>query len=116
MKYNLDGKTFRSVGNTQNGEVDGDTLFHYDQDGDIVTATYGGGTIIAGQLLARVLENGQLDMRYHHINEKGDFMIGKCLSTPVMLSDGRLKFKEEWQWLCGDGSSGYSEVVEVPAG
>ena len=40
-------------------------------------------------------------------------MLGKCLSTPELLSDGRLKFKEAWQWLSGDMSSGYSEIVEV---
>ena len=116
MNYDLDGKIFRSISNTGNGEVSGDTVFRYRQDGDIVTATYSGGVIVAGHLLARVLDNGQLDMRYHHVNDKGDFMIGRCISTPEVLGDGRMKFKEEWQWLCGDMSSGRSEIVEVREG
>lgn len=113
MRYNLDGKTFRSVSNTSNGEVGSDTTFHYRQRDDVVTATYSGGRIVVGHLVAKRLPNGQLDMRYHHLNDKGDFMIGKSLSTPERVSDGRLKFKESWQWLTGDGSSGHSEIEEV---
>lgn len=113
MKYNLDGKIFVSASNTENGEVGADTLFYYRQKGNIVSAEYRGGTIVRGQLLAQVLDNGQLDMRYHHLNNKGEFMLGKCLSTPVILPDGRLRFKESWQWLSGDRSSGYSEIEEI---
>jgi hypothetical protein len=112
MDYNLDGKVFRSVSNTANGEVGGDTVFHYRQSGDIVTATYCGGEIVSGHLLAKVLANGQLDMRYHHLNRRGEFMLGKCLSTPRRLADGRLAFNEQWQWLTGDASSGSSEIEE----
>jgi hypothetical protein len=113
MKYNLDGKTFRSIANTENGEVGSDTLFYYHQHGEIVTAEYRGGSIVTGHLIAKILFNGQLDIRYHHLNEKGEFMLGKCISTPELLPDGRLKFRESWQWLCGDFSLGYSEIEEV---
>ena len=113
MKYNLDGKVFRAVSNTDNGDVDAETRFHYRQRDDIVTADYTGGGIVSGHLIARVLADGRLDMRYHHLNDRGEFMLGKCTSTPVSLPDGRLRFKEEWQWLSGDLSSGYSEIEEV---
>ena len=111
--YHLDGKRFRSIVNSENGEVGGDTIFVYAQSGDIVTATYGGGAILHGQLLARVLPDGRLDMRYHHLNSGGEFMLGRCLSTPEPLPDGRLRFHEEWQWLSGDGSSGRSVIEEI---
>ena len=113
MKYNLEGKIFRSVTNTENGEIGTASLFYYHQDGELVWAEYRGGSIVSGHLLAKVLKNGQLDMRYHHLNNKGEFMLGKCLSTPEVLPDGRLKFKESWQWLSGDMSAGYSEIEEV---
>lgn len=111
--YNLDGKTFRSVSNSPNGEVGASTEFHYRQNGNIVTATYRGGDIVEGHLIARVLASGQLDMRYHHVNTKGELMLGTCVSTPKRLPDGRLRFLEEWQWLSGDRSSGTSEIEEV---
>ena len=89
---------------------------HYRQQGDIVTAVYEGGGIRLGQLLARVLPGGQLDMRYHHLNAAGQLMLGQCLSTPECLPDGRLRFKESWQWLSGDRSAGTSEIEEVGPG
>lgn len=113
MNYNLEGKIFKSISNTENGEVDGDTIFHYHQNESIVWADYSGGLVAKGHLIANILEDGKLDMRYHHVNIDGDIMIGKCLSTPSITNDGLLKFAEEWQWLSGDKSSGYSETIEV---
>jgi hypothetical protein len=113
MEYNLEGKVFRSVSNTDNGEVGAETRFHYRQAGDIVTADYSGGGILVGHLIARVLAGGRLDMRCHHLNDTGDFMLGTCLSTPERLPDGRLRFKERWRWLSGDMSAGSSEIEEV---
>ncbi len=112
MQYNLEGKIFRSVSNSDNGEVGADTVFHYHQSGNIVSAEYSGGDVVTGHLIANVLPGGQLDMRYHHINRDGEIMIGKCLSTPEITAAGKLMFKERWQWLCGDRSSGYSEIIE----
>lgn len=112
MKYDLEGKVFRSVRNTANGEVGADTVFHYHQSGTVVSAEYTGGAIVVGHLVAKVLPNGQLDMHYHHVNRDGEIMVGKCLSTPALTADGKLMFREEWQWLSGDLSSGYSEIVE----
>jgi hypothetical protein len=69
--------------------------------------------VVGGAMIATVLADGRLDMRYHHLNDKGDFMLSTCLSTPERLPDGRLRFKEQWQWLSGDMSSGSSEIEEV---
>jgi hypothetical protein len=113
MEYTLEGKIFRSISNTTNGEVGAETTFRYRQSGEVVTATYDGGGIVSGHLIAKVLANGQLDMRYHHLNARGELMLGRCLSTPRRLADGRLAFGEEWQWLSGDLSSGHSEIEEV---
>ena len=113
MDYNLEGKIFASVSNTDNGEVSEDTLFYYHQEGSIVWAEYEGGPIKKGHLIANVIKGAKLEMRYHHINNGGEIMIGKCISTPRLLDDDRIKFQEEWQWLSGDKSSGYSEIIEI---
>ena len=112
----LDGKVFRSVSNTANGEVDGETVFHYSQSGDIVTALYSGGPVVQGQLLATMGDNGELDMRYHHLNREGQFKIGMCRSVPTRLPDGRIRFDEVWQWLSGDQTSGRSAIEEQITG
>lgn len=113
MKYNLEGRIFQSISNTDNGEVSSDTLFHYHQEGVIISADYEGGAIVKGHLIGKMLETGRLDFRYHHINADGQLMAGMCLADPVLLPDGRLRLNEQWQWLSGDKSSGSSVVEEI---
>lgn len=113
MKYNYDKKTFRSVNNTSNGEVDSSTLFYYTQHENIVTATYTGKNIICGQLLAKVNVDGSLSMRYHHLNHAGEFKNGHCLSTPEIMQNGKIRLHEKWQWDCDDYSEGESIIEEI---
>jgi hypothetical protein len=110
---NFHKKVFRSVSNTANGEVGEETMFHYSQAGDVVWAEYAGGAIIKGFLIAKILENNALNMRYEHINKAGALMTGKCYSTPEVLPDGRIRLHEKWQWTSGDISSGESIVEEI---
>jgi hypothetical protein len=108
-----DGRMFRSVANSANGEVDAQTVFRYYQQGNIVWATYQGGSIQWGTLIAKVDDAGCLEMRYQHINTLGELMTGQCASTPEILADGRIRLHEKWQWTSGDHSSGESIVEEI---
>lgn len=112
-RLNYHNKRFRSVSNSEGGDVGGDTIFHYQQEGDIVSATYEGGDVRLGTLIAKVDDEGKLDMRYQHINKEGELMTGKCISIPEILSDGRIGLKEKWQWTCGDFSEGESVLEEI---
>ena len=58
-----DERVFRSVANSDGGDVDGETTFHYHQRDDIVWATYAGGSVAFGTLVAKVDSSGILDMR-----------------------------------------------------
>lgn len=111
MNYNH--KTFRPVANSENGEVSSETVFHYSQTGNIVTAEYAGGNIVQGHLIALVDETGRLDMRYHQVNKQGELQTGFCRSVPEILPDGRIRLQETWQWTSGDCSSGSSVVEEI---
>jgi len=106
-------KVFRSVSNSETGEVDAETRFHYHQDGEIVWATYAGGKVRFGTLIAKLEAGDVLDMRYQHVNADGQFMAGECRSVPSVLPDGRLRLDETWRWTTGDRSSGRSVVEEV---
>lgn len=111
---NYDGRVFVSVANSGSGEVGSGTRFHYHQVGDdLVWATYSGGAIRFGTLVATVQADGILDMRYQHVNEDGELMTGVCRSVPEVLADGRLRLHEEWRWTSGDGSSGSSVIEEI---
>ncbi len=113
MRIHYDNRAFRSISNTETGEVGRDTIFKYHQDGDVVWAEYSGGEIVRGSLIAKVRPDGSLDMRYQHINRSGELMTGTCTSIPELLPDGRIRLHETWQWTCGDHSSGESAVEEM---
>jgi hypothetical protein len=108
-----EGRRFRSVENSSTGEVGPETVFAYRQDGDVVSATYEGGGVRSGVLIATADGGGNLDARYAHVNASGGLMTGECRTTPEVLPDGRLRLHEEWRWTSGDGSSGRSVVEEI---
>ncbi len=108
-----DGRRFRSVENSPGGEVGPETVFFYRQEGDLVWATYEGGAVRLGVLVATADAEGRLDARYAHVNGAGELMTGECRTTPERLPDGRLRLHEEWRWTSGDRSSGTSVVEEI---
>ncbi len=113
MLINYNGRKFVSVQNTKNGEVSLETIFEYQQEGNILSATYSGGDIIKGTLIGIVRENGCLQFRYNHINSRNEIRGGQCVSTPEPLPDGRIRLHERWKWTDSDQSEGESIIEEV---
>ena len=107
-----EGKFFVPVTNTENGEVDHQTLFAYHQNGNILWAEYEGGEIKKGTMVGFVGLRGELDFYYQHINRGDDIKIGKCHSVPRLLDNGKIELSEQWHWLNGDQSKGTSTVRE----
>lgn len=113
---NYDNKVFESIENSENGEVDNETIFYYRHKKDIFMGEYYGGTIRKGFLLGFVKQNGELEMNYEHINQNNEIRTGKCRSTPEILNDGRIELLEDWKWTNGNGSKGKSKVIEIKKG
>jgi hypothetical protein len=63
-----DGRVFRSIANSDGGDVGEQTTFPYHQHGHVVWATYAGGSVVVGTLLAKADAVGNLDMRYQHVS------------------------------------------------
>jgi hypothetical protein len=61
---NYHNKIFRPSQNSENGETSEETMFHYKQEGNILTSEYSGGKIAKGHLAGLVDDNGNIDMRY----------------------------------------------------
>ncbi|SIO06858.1 n-acetylglutamate synthase [Algoriphagus halophilus] len=110
---NYDGKSFRPISNTENGETSEETIFHYKQEGKILSCDYSGGKIIKGHLIGIVNDAGEIDMRYHQINSQGELMTGVCTSVPELLENGKIRLHETWQWTSGDRSKGNSILEEI---
>ncbi len=110
---NYDGRIFRLISNSTNGDVGSDTLFFYHEKDDLVWAEYFGGAIVRGMLLAKKAADGSLAMRYQHVGSSGALMTGLCNSAVTVLPDGRYRLEEAWRWTSGDCSVGESVLEEV---
>ena len=111
MNYN--NKKFKAVQNSTSGEVSDEMIFHYKQEGDVLTCQYAGKYIIYGHLLGLVDDVGRITMSYHQVNTKGELRSGTCISSPEIMPNGKIRLKESWQWTTGDGSKGHSILEEV---
>lgn len=109
---NYNGKIFKPISNTENGETSSDTIFHYTQKGNIIISEYSGGKIQYGHLIGLVDGKGNIDMCYHQVNDKGEIMTGICKSTPEILKNGKIRLHETWEWTSGDKSKGKSIIEE----
>ena len=112
---NYNGRSFVSIENTANGEVSSKTIFEYKQEGQIISATYSGGEIVKGTLVGLIREDGCLEFRYNHVNNKNEIRGGQCISTPDILPDGRIRLYEKWQWLDSHAiaTEGHSTIEEI---
>jgi len=111
MNYN--NKIFKAVQNSENGETSAETIFKYQQEGEILTSEYSGGQIKKGHLIGLVDQLGNIEMRYHQINTKGELMTGICFSKPEIMQNGKVRLHETWEWTSGDKSKGNSILEEV---
>lgn len=110
---NYDGRKFIPKMNSENGEVNEQTVFTYHQEGNLLWAEYSGGDIRKGSLVGTVLQNGELDFVYQHMNGDMRLKTGKCHSVPAISEDGKIQLSEKWEWTSGDFSKGESVLVEM---
>ena len=109
--YNFNDKTFVLVTNSASGKVSTETIFKYQQVGNLVTADYAGGTINYGKILA-ILQGDVLEMLYHCLTTDDQLKAGKAIAK-ITLDDGRMKLSLNWEWLVSGSDKGRSEYLEV---
>ena len=107
------GRLFRPIESSDSSQTNTDTIFKYEQNDDLVTATYSGGNIQFGQIIGKVDANGILDMRYQHVDRNGELMTGYCKTTPEILPNGKIRLHEKWRWTCGHRAKGKSVLEEI---
>jgi len=111
--WSYNGKEFRSVSNSQSGEVSDETTFYYQQKGAVISARYQGGAIREGNILGKVEADGTIQMSYQHWNKDNEFRAGICTSTPEKLPNGKIRLHESWEWTNGIHGSGESIIEEI---
>lgn len=99
-------RLFRAVETQGDGDVGGDTLFRYEQRGDMLMGTYSGGEVEWGTLVGTVRSDGSLTFLYQHRTKAGKLRSGRCESKPEILKSGRIRLHERWQWHGRGGTPG----------
>ncbi len=108
----LDGRTLAAVEN-DGGEVGAETRLHFSQDGDRLSATYAGGSVLEGHLVG-TFDGRRWDVRYVQMNEDGGTATGHSVGVAERLDDGRVRVEDEWEWESrpGGGETVLEEVRE----
>ena len=50
-------------------------------------------------------------MSYHQINSEGIINTGRCFSKPEIITNGKIKIHERWEWA--NGEQGKSILIEI---
>lgn len=109
---NYHNRRFALIGHKDEARL-GQTIFYYNQEGDLVWGTLGGGTVRYGQFLATVDAAGVLDLRYQYLDVYGELRTGISHSTPELMDDGRIRIREVYEFTSGDRYKGVSVVEEI---
>ena len=111
--FDYNDRIFIGIQNYDDGDMTTETVFKYHQKGHTVWGTFEGGNVVYGSMVARMLDDGRLDMVWQYLNKSGTLHTGTCMSTPEVLPDGRYRLHEEWTETSGEGRKGTSVVEEV---
>ncbi|MEW1656737.1 hypothetical protein [Streptomyces sp. NPDC093707] len=107
---NYNGKKFR---NTEAGPDGTAPVATYHQDGDLVWAEASGGDVRRCMLVGVCDPDGTIRMGYTMQLASGETAIGRCVSTPRTLDDGRILLHEEWERYQPRPASGVSAIEET---
>lgn len=108
-----EGRVFHAPDDSPNPDDD-HMIGYYHQRGDLVWAEFGGGYVVQGRLVGTRRPDGSIDFGYCQVLKGGEIVSGRCVSTPEVLDDGRIRLVEEWRR--DTGASGVSYIEEIPIG
>ena len=100
MTPSLEGRRF--------AEADRVLAFREDREGT-VTATYSGGSVVAGTLAGR-RDGRDLEFGWTQIERNGVVTSGRCTARLDLLDDGRLRVNESWTTGTSTGTSVLEEL------
>ena len=109
----LNGRKFKAIQNSNSGEVNESTIFHYQTNPSLVEATYSGGRILKGHLIGEYTAVDEIYFVYHHLNLEGELCAGKCTSKIISLDSGKLQLEESWEWTLGRKGKGTSILKKL---
>jgi hypothetical protein len=111
-EINFNNKKFALIQNSDNGEVNNDTIFEYKQVDNLVTADYFGGNIKYGKIIA-LLNGDRLNMLYQCMTTDNQLKAGKAVAQITLTDKNKIKLSLNWEWLTNGSDKGKSEYLEI---
>lgn len=111
-EINFNNKRFELIQNSENGQVDTDTIFDYKQDGNLVTADYYGGSVKYGKIIAE-LNGEKLNMLYQCFTTDNQLKAGRAIAQITTTLEDKIKLSLDWEWLTNSNEKGKSEYIEI---
>jgi hypothetical protein len=115
MTIHYDGRVFRSTAPETAGPDATGPTGHYRQQDNLVWAEFAGGRVVRGSLVGTCRPDGRIELAYCQVLVGGETVSGRCTSTPEVLSDGRIRLREDWQRYGPAAGTGVSYIEEVAA-
>ena len=109
---NLNNKKLVAIEN-DSGLSSGETVFHYFQNGTIITGKYQGGAISEGTLIGKLTMEAKIELLYQCLTTEGELKAGQSEGTITKLTNGKLKLNFDWSWLNGNKTGGKSAYIEI---
>lgn len=101
--WNLNGKIFKVISNDgPEIEVNTNTIFSFEQKGNLVVGQYSGGLIKEGELIGYINHNN-FYFSYQQTNLHGEQNSGRGCDIIELTNDGRLRLTDHWQWETKNG-------------
>lgn len=109
---NLDNRKFIPIENKK-GLSSTETIFHYFQNGTVITGQYKGGAIQEGFIVGKQIENNRIELLFQCLTKDGELKVGESKGIISVNKNGKLGLQFDWNWLNGDLSGGKSEYIEI---
>lgn len=111
---NLHGRRFVVVENSRAGDaVVGETIFEFEQEGDLVSVQYSGGRVRKGGWIGVIRSDGAFEFLIQHVDTAGCLKGGQGLIRITTFPDGRLSLQEDWRFTIGGDGAGRATFAEV---
>lgn len=109
---NLNKKKFKLVSNSDNGQVDENTIFEYVQTDNKFKGEYHDDQIVYSSIVGIINSPKDIYLTYHCILKDGTINIGDAKATSTIVNE-KIKLSLHWKWLTGGKGSGTSEYIEI---
>jgi hypothetical protein len=108
---NLNNIKMNVIETSENGVVNRQTIFSFNQEQDLVYANYSGGKIAKGYLVGN-LKGDKLEFTYCQVQVNGILDNGKS-TAELTIHNGKMRLIEHFEWASRPGQLGVNIFEEL---